>query len=68
MPAVIRYNAIPSEVLLEVCNLNNSADRKLIQTRKFRQDVAEAIVQGVLAYYEPGASASRAGTRTTTTP
>lgn len=51
VPAVIRYNAIPSKILLEVCNLANSQDRALIQTRDFRQQVAEAIVRGILGYY-----------------
>ena len=51
VPAVLRYNAIPSKVLVEVCNLANTKDRQLIQTRKFRQEVAEAIVDGVLGYY-----------------
>ena len=51
VPAVLRYNAIPAQVLLEVCNLANSQDRKLIQTAKFRQEVAAAIVSGVLSYY-----------------
>ena len=51
VPAVVRYNAVPAKLLLEVCNLNNSEDRRLIQTRKFRQRVAEAVVDGILAYY-----------------
>jgi N-acetylmuramoyl-L-alanine amidase len=51
VPAVLRYNAIPSEVLLEVCNLANTEDRNLIQTAGFRQQVAEAIVRGILSYY-----------------
>ena len=51
VPAVIRFNAIPSKVLVEVCNLANSEDRKLIQTKEFRQRVAESIVQGILGYY-----------------
>ncbi len=51
VPAVVRYNAVPSKLLLEVCNLNNSEDRRLLQTRAFRQRVAEAIVDGILAYY-----------------
>ena len=32
VPAVIRFNAVPSKVLVEVCNLANSNDRQLIQT------------------------------------
>lgn len=51
VPAVVRYNAVPAKLLLEVCNLNNDEDRKLLQTRAFRQQVAEAIVDGLLAYY-----------------
>lgn len=51
VPAVVRYNAVPAKLLLEVCNLNNSEDRRLLQTRAFRQQVAEAIVDGLLAYY-----------------
>lgn len=51
VPAVVRYNAVPTKLLLEVCNLNNHEDRRLLQTRAFRQKVAIAIVDGILAYY-----------------
>ncbi len=51
VPAVVRYNAVPAKLLLEVCNLNNPQDRKLIRTREFRQRMATAIVDGILAYY-----------------
>jgi N-acetylmuramoyl-L-alanine amidase len=59
VPAVLRYNSIPSKILLEVCNLANDQDRKLIQTRAYRQKVADAVVRGILAYY--GQSAGPAG-------
>ncbi|MGB6335672.1 MAG: N-acetylmuramoyl-L-alanine amidase [Thermoanaerobaculia bacterium] len=52
VPAVLRYNEVPAEMLLEVCNLANSEDRRLIQTRAFRQQVAETIVRGILSYYD----------------
>lgn len=58
VPAVIRFNAVPSKVLLEVCNLANSKDRSLIQTQEFRQQVAEAIVRGILGYYGQAEGAS----------
>jgi len=58
VPAVIRFNAIPSKVLVEVCNLANSRDRKLIQTQEFRQKVAESIVTGILGYYGQAEGAS----------
>jgi len=51
VPAVLRYNAVPAKVLLEVCNLANVEDRRLLQTRAFRQRVAEAVVEGILEYY-----------------
>ena len=65
VPAVLRYNSIPAKILLEVCNLANEQDRKLVQTRDYRQKVAEAVVQGLLAYYGqeadiPGLSVTKA--------
>ncbi len=54
VPAVLRYNSIPAKALLEVCNLNNDQDRGLLQTRAYRQKVAEAVVRGLLAYYGQG--------------
>ncbi len=51
VPAVLRYNAVPAKLLLEVCNLANPADRKLLQTREFRERIAQAVVRGLLAYF-----------------
>jgi N-acetylmuramoyl-L-alanine amidase len=51
VPAVLRYNTVPAKILLEVCNLANDEDRRLVQTRAYRQKVAEAVVRGILAYY-----------------
>jgi N-acetylmuramoyl-L-alanine amidase len=56
VPAVLRYNSVPAKMLLEVCNLNNELDRRQIQTRAYRQRVAEAMLQGLLAYYGQGAA------------
>ncbi len=56
VPAVVRYNAVPAKLLLEVCNLNNSEDRRLLRTRAFRQRLAEAVVEGILAYYGQAAT------------
>ncbi|MCZ6727908.1 MAG: N-acetylmuramoyl-L-alanine amidase [Acidobacteria bacterium] len=52
VPAVLRYSEVPAQLLLEVCNLNNEEDRALIQTQRFRQQVAEVTVQGILHYYD----------------
>jgi N-acetylmuramoyl-L-alanine amidase len=51
VPAVIRYNEVPTRLLLEVCNLGNDQDRALIQTRKYRQQLAEAVYQGIVDFY-----------------
>lgn len=51
VPAVLRYNAIPAKVLLEVCNLANSADRKLLTEKAYREKVADTVVEGLLAYF-----------------
>jgi N-acetylmuramoyl-L-alanine amidase len=51
VPAILRYNQVPAQLLLEVCNLANAEDLRLIQTREFRQRVAEATVAGIVDYY-----------------
>jgi N-acetylmuramoyl-L-alanine amidase len=66
VPAVLKYNAVPTRALLEVCNLNNPQDRTLLQTRAYRQRVAEAVVAALSAYYAPasrGGSPQRAARR-----
>jgi N-acetylmuramoyl-L-alanine amidase len=52
VPAVIRYNVVPTRLLLEVCNLGNRRDRDLVKTKKFRQAVAEAIYRGLIDFYD----------------
>jgi N-acetylmuramoyl-L-alanine amidase len=51
VPAVLRYNAVPAKVLLEICNLANDEDRRLLLTRSFREEIAAAVVDGILAYF-----------------
>jgi N-acetylmuramoyl-L-alanine amidase len=51
VPAVIRHNTVPTRMLLEVCNLGNTKDRELIKTKKYRQQLAEAIYQGLVDFY-----------------
>ncbi len=51
VPAVLRYNRIPARVLIEVCNLNNPDDRKLLVSRAYREKVAEAIVSALVEFY-----------------
>jgi N-acetylmuramoyl-L-alanine amidase len=51
VPAILRYNRIPARVLLEVCNLNNPEDRKLLITRSYREKVARSLVTALVAFY-----------------
>ncbi len=51
VPAVIRYNVVPTRLLLEVCNLGNRRDRALMKTRAYRQKLADAIERGLVEYY-----------------
>jgi N-acetylmuramoyl-L-alanine amidase len=52
VPAVIRYNKVPARVLVEVGNLANAEDRKLLQTRKWREQAAQALAKGVVGHFE----------------
>lgn len=51
VPAVLRYNKIPNRVLFELSNLSNEEDRRLTLTRAFRQHSAEALADGLLAFF-----------------
>jgi N-acetylmuramoyl-L-alanine amidase len=57
VPAILRYNRIPARVLVEVCNLNNPDDRRLLRTRAYRERVAAALVEALVAFYGGGAGA-----------
>jgi len=51
VPAIIRYNIVPTRLLLEICNLGNPEDRALIKTKRYRQQVAEAIYDGLVNFF-----------------
>ena len=52
VPAIIRYNLVPTRLLLEVCNLGNSSDRALVKTAKYRRHIAEAMYDGLVQFFE----------------
>jgi len=64
VPAVLRYNAVPARILLEVCNLNNEEDHALIQTRKYREGVARGVVEALSSFYSGPPARSAKGVRT----
>ncbi len=51
VPAILRYNRIPTRVLVEVCNLNNPEDRKLLVSAAYRDRVARALVSALVDFY-----------------
>lgn len=51
VPAVLRYNLIPCNILIEVCNLNNKEDAKLMKDPVFRQKIATAFIEALIMYY-----------------
>jgi N-acetylmuramoyl-L-alanine amidase len=57
VPAIIRHNQVPTRMLLEVCNLGNAKDRELMKTKKYRQQLAEAIYEGLVGFYATQESA-----------
>src|SRR5262249_52750872 len=58
VPAILRYNRIPARALIEVGNLNNSEDRKLLATRAFLDRVARALVSAFVHFYGGKGSAT----------
>src|SRR5581483_992889 len=59
VPAIIRYNLVPTRLLIEVCNLGNRSDRALMRTRKYRQQLAESMFQGLVNFFaDQGAPSS----------
>jgi len=51
VPAVLRCNHVPVEVLIEVSNLSNPADSRLLADPVYRQKVADAYVDALQAFY-----------------
>lgn len=48
-PGIIRYNRVPTAVLIEAANFSNSEDQKRIRTSQFRGQLADTIVQTIVA-------------------
>jgi len=62
VPAVIRGNEIPAKVLVEMVNLGNRDDARLLGSSADRERMARALARGLFAYFgesAPPAMASR---------
>lgn len=51
VPAVIRYNLVPTRALIEICNMGNRSDRALMTTAAWREKVAQSIYKGMVNFY-----------------
>jgi N-acetylmuramoyl-L-alanine amidase len=54
VPAVLRCNLVPVEVLIEVSNLSNPADSRALTDPGYRQKIAEAYVVALSSYFGAG--------------
>lgn len=54
VPAVLRGNEIPIKILLEVANLKNKKDARLLKKPEFREKVSTAFVNALLHFYGEG--------------
>lgn len=51
VPAAIRHNIVPTKILIEVANMNNPEDSKLLCDPGFREKYAAAFVSALKEYY-----------------
>jgi len=51
VPAVLRCNIVPVQVLIEISNLSNPEDSRSLADPAYRQRVAEAYVEGLARYF-----------------
>jgi N-acetylmuramoyl-L-alanine amidase len=60
VPAVIRCSEVPVSLLIELGNLNNDEDRKAFRDPKFRERLAQGLVNALMRFYD-GADAEPLG-------
>ena len=53
VPAVIRWNPVPTKLLVEAGNCNNKEDAANLSSVAYRQQLAETLAAGIHAYYTP---------------
>jgi N-acetylmuramoyl-L-alanine amidase len=51
VPAVIRHNIVPTKILVEVANLRNYGDNRLLADHEFREEFAAAFVDALTQHY-----------------
>ncbi len=66
LPAVLKGNAVPAKVLVELVNLNNPEDAQLLGAAARRERIAAALCDSIVSFYQAGrprGAASRAAAR-----
>ena len=56
LPAVLRGNAVPTKVLVEMVNLNNADDAALLSRSADRERLAEALAAALAAHFGPSSA------------
>jgi N-acetylmuramoyl-L-alanine amidase len=51
LPAVLRGNAVPAKVLVEMVNLSNPQDASLLGSARERDRLAKALMRGLTTYF-----------------
>ena len=51
VPAVLRGNAVPNKTLVEMLNLSNRDDARMIASARERDRLADALLRSILRYY-----------------
>ncbi len=62
VPAVLRGNAVPTKVLVEIVNIANSADAELLGSAAVRERMARGLLQGLRRHFGEAAGAPAAMT------
>ncbi len=53
LPAVLKGNAVPAKVLVELVNLNHEADARLLRSPAARERLAAALADSLVRFYRP---------------
>lgn len=57
LPAVLKGNAVPAKVLVELVNLNHEADARLLRSPAARERIAAALADSLVRFYRPSPAA-----------
>lgn len=53
VPAVLRYSLAQNALLIEICNMSNTEDRRQLVDAGWREQFAQAVVEGIVNAFRP---------------